>query len=69
MSSDEPELTMTLKELDYINHAGMIAIYIAASVFGLILLSFFVRLFLSLYRTVKDRVPRMVALHQLVFVS
>jgi len=67
MSSDEPDVTMTSKELDDINHAGMIAIYIAASVFGLILLSFFVRFFLSLYHTVKDRVP--VVLHQLVFIS
>ena len=53
---------------------GLIPIYIAATVGGLIILSFLVRVFLAVYRSVKASLPphasaRVVALHQLVLVS
>lgn len=52
----------------------LIPIYIAATVFGLIVLSFFVRIILWVYRSVKASLPphasaRVVALHQLALVS
>jgi hypothetical protein len=55
-----------------INVVGMIAIYIAASIFAVILLSFLVRFFIKLYNTVKELVPNtaaIVATHQLIMVS
>jgi hypothetical protein len=53
---------------------GLIPIYIAATVGGLIIVSFLVRVFLAVYRSVKASLPPraregVVALHQLVLVS
>lgn len=55
-----------------INTAGMVGIYIAASIFAAILLSFLVRFFIKLYNTIKELVPdtaTVVATHQLIMVS
>jgi hypothetical protein len=54
------------------NIFGLIAIYIAASIFAAILLSFLARFFIKLYNTVKEVVPNtavIVATHQLIMVS
>jgi hypothetical protein len=54
------------------NIFGLIAIYIAASIFAAFLLSFLVRFLIKLYNTVKEVVPNtavIVATHQLIMVS